>query len=512
AAIAAMGDKAAARRAAAAHGVPMVPGYDGHDQADDRLAHEAERVGWPLLVKPAAGGGGKGMHVVRDPARLGPTVAAARREARAAFRDDRLILERYLEAPRHVEVQLLFDRYGGGIHVGTRDCSTQRRHQKIVEEAPPAAVDSAVLERMGAAAVSLAAAIDYRNAGTTEFLVTDDGSFHFLEMNTRLQVEHPVTEMVTGRDLVADQIHLAGGDRLGVAQRDVRLRGHAIEARIYAEDPESGFLPATGRIAALRWPAGDGIRVDAGVDTGDAVTDRYDPLLAKLIVHASTRPAAVARLAAALQATRVLGVRTNVRFLRWLIAQPILVDGEMRTDTLEQTELPGPVAAPDEAWEEAARLFVSSDVSDRSVWSGGWRMNAPPIVRLASGTEQRSVTVEAHGRQPTGAVADGIAYVDVDGQSVEFTVALPPSVEESARHAEQAASGATALTAPMPGRVIAVRRAAGDAVAAQEPVVVVEAMKMENAVVAPFGGTVTAVHVTEGQQVQRGDLVAEVSA
>ena len=508
-AIAAMGDKAAARRAAVAQGVPVLPGYDGDEQRDERLAAEAERVGFPLLIKPSAGGGGKGMRVVRDAAELIPALATARREGAAAFGDDRLILERYLDGPRHVEVQLLFDAYGDGVHIGPRDCSAQRRQQKIVEESPAPSVDRSLRERMGEAALAVAASVGYRNAGTVEFLLADDGSFYFLEMNTRLQVEHAVTEMVSGRDLVADQIRIAAGEPLALTQSDVRLRGHAIEARIYAEEPESGFLPATGRIAALVWPSGEGVRVDAGIALGDEVTDRYDPLLAKLIVHGGDRAAAVRRLADSLAATGVLGVRTNVRFLRWLVAQPFFTDGETRTDTLARVPLPGPVTVTDEAWAAAARALAPRHGDDP--WSGGWRLNARPTVRIRSGADERRVEIPPGETGVPLVTADGAVHVDVEGQSVESGLAPPPSVEESVRHAAQAGSGSAALNAPMPGRVIAVNRRAGDAVAQHDPVVVLEAMKMENAVVAPFAGTLTALHVDVGQQVQRGDLLGEVS-
>ncbi|MFN2483465.1 MAG: biotin carboxylase N-terminal domain-containing protein [Candidatus Limnocylindria bacterium] len=512
-AIAAAGDKAAARRAASERGIPVVSGYDGEDQADETLTREAGRIGWPLLVKPAGGGGGKGMHVVPEPGQLAAALAAARREAMGAFGDDRLILERLLKGPRHVEVQLLFDAHGSAIHVGARDCSAQRRHQKIVEEAPPPSVDAALTERLGAAAIAVAAAIGYRNAGTVEFLVADAGSFYFLEMNTRLQVEHPVTELVSGRDLVADQIRIAAGEPLGVRQAEIRSRGHAIEARLYAEDPEAGFLPATGRIAALRWPAGDGVRLDAGVDVGDEVSDRYDPLLAKLIVHARDRPTAVRRLAQALNESSVLGVRTNVSFLRWLVAQAFFRDGETRTDTIARSPLPRAAAAPETAWTAAARLLVARASDPGRVWSGAWRLNSRPAVRLRCGDEERRVVVEAQveSGDPRAVFDAGTAFVDVDGQSVEFRLAAPPTVEETARHAAQSSSGAAALTAPMPGRVIAINHTVGEAVAAHDAVVVLEAMKMENAVVAPFAGTLTALHVRQGQQVQRGDLIAEVS-
>ncbi|HET7581656.1 MAG TPA: biotin carboxylase N-terminal domain-containing protein, partial [Candidatus Limnocylindria bacterium] len=430
AAISAMGDKAAARRLAAGLGVPVLSGYDGPEQSDERLLAEAERTGFPLLVKPAAGGGGKGMRVVRDRAHLPDALAAARREASRSFADDRLILERLLEGPRHVEIQVLVDAQGRGVHLGERDCSAQRRNQKIIEEAPGPAVDGALRDRMGAAALRVALAAGYVGAGTVEFLLGADGAFHFLEMNTRLQVEHPVTEAVTGRDLVADQLRIAAGEPLGISQAAVRLDGHAFEARLYAEDPDAGFLPATGRVVELAWPPE--ARVDTGIRAGDVVSDRYDPMLAKLIVAGPDRATALARLRDALDRTRVLGVRTNLRFLRWLTAQPMVADGEVRTDSIDGLTLPEPPPIADEAWQAAARALAPGS-GDRAVWGGGWRLNSSPRLRIMHGDEERSVALVAPGAGAPLAVADetGEAFVDIDGQSVEFGLAPAPTVEEA---------------------------------------------------------------------------------
>ena len=511
AAIAAMGDKAAARQHAAEHGVPVVPGYDGEAQDDATLGREARRIGFPLLVKPSAGGGGKGMRVVRNATHLPDALESARREAMRAFGSDRLILERFIVAPRHVEVQILFDAHGHGVHLGERDCSTQRRQQKIVEESPAPSVTPDLRERMGAAAIAAARAVGYVNAGTVEFLVADDGSFYFLEMNTRLQVEHPVTEAVTGRDLVADQLAVAQGSELGLPADYQRLTGHAFEARLYAEDPESGFLPATGRLLELRWP--DDTRIDTGARRGDEVSDRFDPLLAKLVVHAPTRDAALARLRRALDETVVLGVRTNLRFLRWLLAQPVMRDGEMRTDTLSRIELPKEPPIPADAWRLAASALSAED---DGVWSGGWRLNAAPQLRVRHGDEERAVDLPVGGWTLPGLVATdpqrGEAFVDVEGQSLEFQLAPAPSVDEAARHASAGDSGEARLTAPMPGRVISVRVAEGASVKEQQPVIVIEAMKMEHAVVSPLAGTVTRIATIVGAQVQRGDILAEVKA
>ncbi|MGI8999664.1 MAG: biotin carboxylase N-terminal domain-containing protein [Candidatus Limnocylindria bacterium] len=509
-AIAAMGDKAAARRHAAALGVPTIPGYDDAAQDDATLRAAADQIGFPLLVKPSAGGGGKGMRVVRSAPELVEALGAARREAHRSFADDRLILERYLEGPRHVEIQVLFDERGSGVHLGERDCSAQRRNQKVVEEAPAPSVTPELRARMGEAAVSLAASVGYASAGTVEMLLTDADEFFFLEMNTRLQVEHPVTEEVTGRDLVADQLRIAAG--LTLAQLGLHeaphIRGHAIEARLYAEDPEAGFLPATGRLARVRWP--DGIRIDTGVIVGDDVADRFDPMLAKLIVHGASRNDALDRMRASLAGTSILGVRTNLRFLRWLLDQPPIRDGGVRTDTIAKLALPEAPTPGDEHWQAAAALLRSPDPD---AWSDGWRLNASPVRRLRLGDEERSVTLRESTGDSEGAVAvrEGhIVHVDIDGQSLEFAIAPPPTVEEAIRHAVTTGDGGAALlVAPMPGRVIAVHAALGASVEEGQVIVVIEAMKMEHGVVAPRAGSLTRLEIKVGQQVQRGDILGE---
>jgi 3-methylcrotonyl-CoA carboxylase alpha subunit len=404
---------------------------------------------------------------------------------------------------------VLFDEQGSAVHLGERDCSAQRRNQKIVEESPSPAVGAELRQRMGAAAISVAAAVGYVGAGTVEFLLGDDDHFWFLEMNTRLQVEHPVTEALTGRDLVADQLRIAGGEPLGIGQEQVSLSGHALEARLYAEDPDSGFLPATGRIVRVRWP--HGVRIDTGLREGDEVTDRYDPLLAKLIASGPSREDAVARLRAALDQTQLLGVRTNLRFLRWLLDHPVLRDGQVRTDTIDSLRLPDPPPADDGAWETAAD--AAGELLPSGAWGHGWRANASRTVRLRLGEEERSVPIEDQAPSDRVAVDPGSAtiHVDVDGQSLEFSIATPPTVDEAVRHAAAHTGGRAALTAPMPGRVIAVRATEGASVPAHATVLVIEAMKMEHAVVTPMAGTVTRLHIREGQQVRRGDLLAEVS-
>ncbi len=510
-AIAAMGDKAAARIRAAQLGVPTVPGYDGDASDDAVLTAEADRIGYPLLVKPSAGGGGKGMRVVREASGLPEALSGARREAARSFGDDRLILERYLAGSRHVEIQVLFDAHGNGVHLGERDCSAQRRNQKIVEEAPAPSITGALRERMGRSALAVASGVGYVSAGTVEMLLTDDGEHFFLEMNTRLQVEHPVTEAVTGRDLVADQLRIAAGASLADLglSRPPPLTGHAIEARLYAEEPEAGFLPATGSLALVRWPTG--VRVDTGIAEGDEVTDRYDPMIAKLIAHGATRADALDRLRVALAETAVLGVRTNLRFLRWLLAHPAMRDGEMRTDTIAGLEVPGAPPLQEAHWRAAARAV---DREQGGPWGGGWRLNAPRVAQLRGDGETRSVpiTVASDDELPAAAAAGSIVHVDVDGQSVELSVAPAPTVEEAVRHAAAAgAEGSAQLVAPMPGRVIAVRAVEGAPVEAHQPVVILEAMKMEHAVLAPMTGTLARLLVAEGQQVRRGDVLGEVA-
>jgi acetyl-CoA/propionyl-CoA carboxylase biotin carboxyl carrier protein len=512
AAIVAMGNKAEARRTAAGLGVPVLPGYDGVDQSDARMAEEAGRIGFPLLVKPSAGGGGKGMRVVRDPIDLADALAAARREAARAFGDDALILERLLDGPRHVEIQVLLDAHGGAVHLGERDCSAQRRKQKIIEEAPGPAVDDALRARMGEEALRLASAVSYVGAGTVEMLLGNDGEFHFLEMNTRLQVEHPVTEAVTGRDLVADQLRIAAGEALGFSQRDVRLRGHAFEARLYAEDPDEGFLPASGRLVDVAWPPG--VRVDTGIRQGDIVSDRYDPMLAKLIVTGQDRATALARLREALAGTRLLGVRTNLRFLRWLAVHPAMADGQVRTDTIDALQLPDAVLPDDAAWHAAARA-IHGTLASRGIWAGAWRLNADATLQVTSGAAERAVAIQLSAAGEPVAAMDpesGSAFVDVEGQSTEFALAPSPTVEEAVRHAAASSGSSATLTAPMPGRVIAVRVAEGASVHSGQPVLVIEAMKMEHAVVSPLHGLLVRLLVTEGQQVARGEQLAEVRA
>ena len=406
---------------------------------------EPAEIGFPLIVKAAAGGGGRGMRVVREPGELEEALAAARREAKAAFGDERVFCERYVERPRHVEIQLLGDAHGNVVALGERECSVQRRHQKVLEEAPSPALDPELRERMSEAAVAFARAIGYRSAGTAEFML-DGRDFWFLELNGRIQVEHPVTELVTGVDLVQEQLRVAQGEQLQVT--DCYLDGHAVEVRLYAEDPRT-FLPQAGRLERLRLPSG--IRVDAGVEEGDEIGTSYDPLIAKLIAHGPSREEALDRLAAALGETEVEGVTTNLPFLRWLVAHPALRAG--RTTTAFLIEHP-PLSAP------------SVSLAD-PVWAGGFRLNLPT--------------------PPPGS---------------------PP--DPDADYAPGGAAEQSALTAPMPGTVIRVLVGEGDNVQPRQPLVVLEAMKMETPVVSPYAAVVRAVHVSEGDRVAGGTVLIEL--
>jgi acetyl-CoA/propionyl-CoA carboxylase, biotin carboxylase, biotin carboxyl carrier protein len=431
------GDKLAAKRVAAAAGVPVVP------------TGEPGELGYPLLVKAAAGGGGRGMRIVRDPADLDEALAAASREAKSAFGDGTIFCERYVERPRHVEIQLLADAHGLVVSLGERDCSVQRRHQKVLEESPSPALDPELRAEMAAAAVRFATAIGYVSAGTAEFML-DRRDFFFLELNGRIQVEHPVTELVTGVDLVAEQLRVAAGERLRCSGQQ-GASGHAVEVRLYAEDPRT-FLPQAGTISRLKLPAS--VRVDAGVAEGDEVGTAYDPMIAKLVAHGPTRAEAFERLADALAETEVGGVTTNLSFLRWLVAHPVVRAGEATTAFL--TEYP-PLSEPPLRLPDAP-------------WRGGWRLNLP------------------------AAAPD--AAPDVD----------------SATHSREAGGGESRVTAPMPGTVVGVHVSAGDRVEARRPLLVLEAMKMETPLTAPYDATVTAVHVEEGDRVAGGALLVELEA
>lgn len=546
-AIQTMGDKISAKAAVSAFGVPVVPGVSRPGLTDDDLIAGAAEVGFPVLVKPSAGGGGKGMRVVHDAAELPAALASARREAASAFGDDTLFLERFVLNPRHIEVQVLADTHGNVVHLGERECSLQRRHQKVIEEAPSPLLDPQTRARIGAAACDTARSVDYTGAGTVEFIVSADrpDEFFFMEMNTRLQVEHPVTEMVTGLDLVALQVRVAAGEKLPVAQDDIRLDGHAIEARVYAEDPARGFLPTGGDVIGLREPSGPGVRIDSGITRGTVVGSDYDPMLAKVITHADDRAGALRALDKALADTAVLGLTTNVEFLRFLLADPDVIAGDLDTGLLDR-RLPDFVAATatdDELIAAAAYRWLRSwPAAPSSPWEvpSGWRIagRAPTPVRLRAGERTDHVwltgtpddaTASVEGgdsRTLSAAVTGDRLVVTVDGVRTEYLAAgtggqiwlaragrvqMVEEVREAPVRADDAHSGDAELTSPMPGAVVAVGVEDGATVSAGTVVVTVEAMKMEHALSAPVDGVVDLL-VGAGEQVKVGQVLARITA
>ncbi len=469
AAMRSLGDKIEARRLAEAAGVPVVPGYAGVALDDATLLTEAARLGMPLLVKAAAGGGGRGMRAVTDAERLPEALAAARREAASAFGDDRVFLERQVAGARHVEVQILCDAHRGAVHLGERDCSLQRRHQKIIEESPSPAVDAGLRAELGAAALAIASASGYVGAGTVEFLLAEDDSWCFLELNARLQVEHPVTEAVCGIDLVRAQIEIAMGHELELEQDDVQPRGHAIECRLYAEDPAAGFVPAVGTLLRFELPHWPGVRCETGARAGDRVGVRYDPLLAKLIAYAEDRDACVERLSAALGETVVLGVTTNLGFLRWALDDDVFRAGEATTEFVQQR------------------------------WSADL---VPPLPEGAAAGGDDVWHVFGAGRQPDGVI--------VAGDHALYRGWAHRLAADDQRAVSTAAPGS--LSAPMPGTVQRILVAEGDTVAAGQVLALLEAMKMELTVTAPAAGVVAAVLVSEGELVAAGQRLIEVDA
>ncbi len=542
-AIAAMGSKAAAKALMETAGVPLVPGYHGDDQSDATLAAAAADIGFPVLLKASTGGGGRGMRVVDAAVDLEPALAAARREAVAAFGDGRMLVEKYLIRPRHVELQVFGDQHGNVMHLFERDCSVQRRHQKVVEEAPAPNLDQDTRHALGEAAVTAARAIGYAGAGTVEFIL-DDSGFYFIEMNTRLQVEHPVTEMVTGIDLVEWQLRVAAGEALPMRQDEITLDGHAFEARLYAEDPVD-FRPQTGRIHYLHLPAVPA-RVDTGVREGDTVSVHYDSMIAKLIVHGRDRDAALMRLAAALDEIRVAGVKTNQPFLARLARHPDFVAGRVHTGLIEEhTETLAPTPAPvgTETLALAGLVFLdqaSRTASERRAASGdptspwddstGWRLNEPAVLpmTLAAAGEQCDIVLSTtasgysmdgtgihlsgridQGRQLRATVAGHDVTIDaaLDGDAVTLFLQDGPVVVTRVDRlaASESQHGVTGrMTAPMPGRITALNVTAGDYVVRGAALVVLDAMKMEHSITAPEAGLVTAVHYALGDLVDEG--------
>lgn len=554
-AIEVMGDKIKAKRTVGLAGVPVVAGVGEPGMSDRDLVDAASRVGFPLLVKPSAGGGGKGMHVVVSADGLANAISRARREASSAFGDDTLLLERYLTDPRHIEVQVLADTAGTTLHLGERECSLQRRHQKVIEEAPSTLLDDATRRAVGESACQAAKAVSYTGAGTVEFIVSaeDPDAFYFMEMNTRLQVEHPVTEAVSGLDLVEQQLRVAAGETLGFSQSDVRIVGHAIEARVYAEDPTNGFLPTGGTALLIREPQADGVRVDSSLLQGCEVGTAYDPMLAKVITWGPDRDTALARLERALASMTILGVTTNVAFLRALCRHPDVRSGHLDTGLIERNlaELTrravpaGVLQAYGLLRLEAAWAASTSGVDRPSeIWDAptGWRHICPqPLSYTVSVAGAPPVTVEVSGtvasarlRAPD-ASADGelrehharlvttreSKVMELDGTTfrvnglrdgltwwIEFDgEAWPVDTAPSERRRQGPAAGGHEILSPMPGTVLAVDVRSGDTVTAGDAVAVVEAMKMEHTLTAGANGVIE-VLVTVGEKVSRGQLVA----
>ncbi|MGV9343967.1 acetyl-CoA carboxylase biotin carboxylase subunit [Streptomyces spiralis] len=528
-AISLMGDKIRAKETVEAAGVPVVPGSSGSGLTDAQLAEAARGIGMPVLLKPSAGGGGKGMRLVRDADRLAEEIAAARREARASFGDDTLLVERWIDRPRHIEIQVLADGHGNVIHLGERECSLQRRHQKIIEEAPSVLLDEETRAAMGEAAVQAARSCGYRGAGTVEFIVPggDPSSYYFMEMNTRLQVEHPVTELVTGLDLVEWQLRVAAGERLPYAQEDITLTGHAIEARLCAEDPSRGFLPSGGTVLRLREPQGDGVRTDSGLSEGTEVGSLYDPMLSKVIAHGPDRATALRKLRAALAETVTLGVQTNAGFLRRLLAHPAVAAGELDTGLVERVvdELV-PTDVPEEVFEAAAAVRLDALRPKGAGWTdpfsvpSGWRLGGEP---KPVAFHLRVTDPVAYAPRGTHTVAEDTVAVTLDGVRHTFHRAADwLGRDGDAWHVRDhdpvaasliraAHSGADSLTAPMPGTVTVVKVAVGDEVAAGQSLLVVEAMKMEHVISAPHAGTVTELDVTPGTTVAMDQVLAVIA-
>jgi 3-methylcrotonyl-CoA carboxylase alpha subunit len=507
-AIAAMGSKSSAKALMERAGVPLTPGYHGDRQEPDYLLQQAKRIGFPVLIKAIAGGGGKGMRRVDRAEDFTGALASCQREAASSFKDARVLVEKYLVTARHIEVQVFGDNHGNVVHLFERDCSVQRRHQKVLEEAPAPGMTTDRRQRMGEAAVAAARAVNYSGAGTVEFIAEPSGEFYFMEMNTRLQVEHPVTEMITGLDLVEWQLRVAAGEPLPLRQPDLRIQGHAIEARIYAEDPAREFLPSIGKLVHLATPTpSDRVRIDTGVRQGDTISPYYDPMIAKLIVHGASRDQALAGLRAALVQYEVVGVGTNVEFLARLTTAPAFAGADLDTALIERerAHLFPPVSSPPEsAWLRAARASLTT-AAGAGPWGdvSGWRMNgarAVRIVSLRSGESQRSLAIEFDGSAPRGRIVRNGPDLHVFEDSAHHVFTLIDGYLPPAGAAEHHGG----LTAPMPGRVLAVMVKAGEKVARGAPLVVMEAMKMEHTVKAPRDGFIDQVFCTVGEQVKEG--------
>jgi len=546
AAIRAMGLKREAKALVSEAGVPVIPGYDGADQNPDVLAAKAIEIGFPVLLKASAGGGGKGMKLVREESGLPDAIASAAREGESSFGDGTLLVEKYIDDPRHVEIQILGDSHGNLIHLNERECSIQRRHQKIIEEAPSPALDAELRKQMGEAAVRCGQAIGYRNAGTVEFILAPDRSFYFLEVNTRLQVEHPVTECLTGLDLVEEQIRVAQGEELRLTQDDVPLRGSAIEVRLYAEDPSGSFLPQSGPVVDWHVPEAEGLRVDSGVESGNEVGIHYDPMMAKIITSGSSRPVALQRMRRALRSLSVQGLTNNRDFLLRVLDHPAFIAGEIDTHFIDRYMgdgllAPTPVADEDHAAmvaalaEQQQRNLEREHVPDVP---SGWRNNyhTPQWVEYEVGG--REVRVEYHhlGRGrfdvSVGETTHDVSIVEWDEPNLTFvdgshrqqarltfagdrvfvhTLGYSVALHRKPRFPDLfAAVPEGGCVAPMPGKVIELRVAEGDQVIAGQVLLIMEAMKMEHTVTAPSDGTVASVSVVAGDQVEADALLVVV--
>ncbi|MHA7919087.1 acetyl/propionyl/methylcrotonyl-CoA carboxylase subunit alpha [Alloalcanivorax xenomutans] len=537
AAIRLMGSKRLSKIAMEEAGVPCVPGYQGEDQSDDTLLREARRIGLPLMIKASAGGGGRGMRVVTDETEIPAQLNSARQEARNSFGNDELILERAVSTPRHVEIQVFGDHHGNVIHLGERDCSVQRRHQKVVEEAPSPALDATLRRRMGEAAVNAARACGYVGAGTVEFLLGADGEFYFLEMNTRLQVEHPVTELVTGQDLVAWQLKVAAGEALPLTQDQVTLTGHAMEVRLYAEDPAQGYLPQTGPVRRWRPASGEGIRVDHGLREGDQVGSHYDPMLAKIIAHGATREEARRRLLRAVEDTVLAGVNDNRAFLAAILRHPVFAAGEATTAFIGADFAGDPSLTPaqpgDALWSVAALLFARHQDHRRSGPGRGWQSSALGAQPLTLGCGEHSRTLTLQGTRVAGELP--VALEEMDDESVVAEVDGIRRRFHWCRHGDQLwlqhgadkavfqdlthqpaagrdGPGSGRLSAPMDGAVVSLSASVGEQVRRGQVLAVMEAMKMEHVLKADCDGTVTEVAVAVGDQVRRQQLLVALEA
>lgn len=549
-AITAMGSKSAAKKIMADAGVPLVPGYHGDDQSDELLAKESSQIGYPQLLKAAYGGGGKGMRVVWKKEEFADALASARREAKAGFGNDKMLVERYLTKPRHIEIQVFCDNHGNAVYLAERDCSIQRRHQKVIEEAPAPNFSAEQRRAMGEAAVKAAKAIDYRGAGTVEFLFDEDGSFYFMEMNTRLQVEHPVTEMITGQDLVKWQLLVAAGEKLPLSQHEVQIDGHAIEVRVYAEDPDNDFLPQTGKLTYLRQPeASRYVRVDTGVVENDEVSPYYDPMIAKLIVWDESRDRAIARMLRALDDYRIAGVTTNLSFLTSLTEHPAFKAAELDTNFINQhhATLFAPANSENNQALVLAALFImeqqkaprSSNTSP-SPWqySHGWRLNETPTVILNllhdDNTEQLTIReqqqhyvielqgqqicclAELNGDELSATLGDHKTKVRVSRYQDTISVFIKHHRYDFIYRTEvtpelDGSEHAGSLTAPMNGTIVAIMTTAGTHVKAGDTLVIMEAMKMEYSIKAPKNGVVNEVFYAAGDLVKDGAELVDFS-